>query len=104
MSSDSPDWWQKNDALRAEMGLPQYVPSRFTDGTYVHEAVAKLERTHDCDIRLSSHSPRYPSEWAVIVDGTVCLTVVRRRDANANNIYQISADEFRRRIRELVDD
>lgn len=103
MLSDRPPWWRENEELREEMGLPRYEPSRLADGTYVHEISEELEDEHDCTIQLVSDDPSYPSRWTVQVDGVGCADVGRRRDENRNTIYEISADELRRRVEETLE-
>ncbi|WP_049986449.1 hypothetical protein [Halobellus rufus] len=98
MSSDRPEWWDQNSELREELGLPEYEPSRFTDGTYVHEVVEEIESEYGMSVDLVSEDPSYPSQWVIRLGGTACVSVVRRRDDRGNNVYQISADEVRRQI------
>lgn len=97
-SSGTPDWWQKNSELREELGLPEYEPSRFIDGTYVHEVVAEVESKYGMTMELVSEDPSYPSKWIFQLGGVECASAVRHRDDRGNNVYQISADELRRQI------
>lgn len=102
MPTDRPDWWDANQALRDELGLPRYEPSQLLDGSYLHRVIDELEGEHGCEIDLVSHNPSYPSTWSVVVDGTTCVTMERRRDEHGNNVYQLSAAELRRHVeREL---
>lgn len=102
MPTNRPDWWEGNQALRDELGLPRYEPSRLRCGAYLHQVVADLETTHGCEIDLVSHNPSYPSSWCVVVDGTTCVTMERHRDERGNNVYQVSAAELRENVeREL---
>ncbi|MDS0222414.1 hypothetical protein NDI54_13785 [Haloarcula sp. S1AR25-5A] len=98
MSHERPQWWQKNAALRERMGLPEYEPSRLTDGTYVHEVLDEIEAKYDAQINLISEDPSYPSVWVFRLDGSDCVAVERHRDEKGNNVYQISASELREQI------
>jgi len=90
-----PDWWEENEGLREEMGLPQYVPPRFSDGTYTHEILSELEERFDCSIRFLGRNTVYPDEWEVQVDGETVMRIGRFRDGDSNTIYEMAADEFR---------
>ncbi|MFA1611779.1 hypothetical protein [Halobellus rubicundus] len=98
MPSDRPEWWERNAELREELGLPEYEPSRFADGTYVHEVIEELESEYGTEVELVSEDPSYPSRWVIRIGGTDCVSAVRRRDDHGNNVFQISADEVRKRI------
>ncbi|WP_254546890.1 hypothetical protein [Halomarina pelagica] len=97
MVDGKPEWWRRNDRLRAEMELPPYEPSRFRDGTYAHEVVDPLEATHDCTLRFVGFGG-YPADWEVRADGETLFTIGRHRDDNGNTVYEVDAAEFRRRV------
>lgn len=98
MPTDRPDWWDANQALRDELGLPRYEPSRLLGGAYLHQVINELEAEHGCEIELVSHNPSYPSNWRVVVDGTTCVKMERRRDEHGNNVYQLSVAELRQAV------
>lgn len=96
-----PEWWSHNETLRRQLGLPEYEPPRFEDGTYTHAVVPEVERAHDCTIRFrSAVNPEYPDDWRVVVDRTPVARVGRHRDKNGNTVYELTAEQFR----ELVAD
>jgi hypothetical protein len=103
MAHDYPEWWEKNAALREEMGLPEYEPSRFTDGAYVHEVIEEIEEEYDCEVELVSEDPSYPSQWTFRINGTDCAETRRHRDKNGNNVYQLTTSEFRRQVTETIE-
>lgn len=97
--AEKPDWWIANERVKAELDLPAYEPPRFADGTYTHEVVPGLAAEYDCTIRFVGVDPRYPEDWEVRVGGEPILEVGRRRDANGNTVYQLSAGEFEAKLR-----
>lgn len=103
MSSDRPSWWEKNAELRDDMGLPEYEPSRLSDGTYIHEFVDEIEAEYGQKVQLVSENPSYPSSWIFRLGGSDCAEVSRRRNESGNNVYQITATELHRRIAETID-
>jgi hypothetical protein len=99
---EKPPWWRRNEALREEMDLPAYEPSRFRDGVYTHEIVPKLEADHDATIRFVGFGDR-SGDWEVRADGEALFSVGRRRDENANTVYEIDAGTFERRVEAGLD-
>jgi len=97
-----PEWWLRNERERERMDLPSYEPSRFEDGTYVHETVSELEANHGCTIRFIGVNVRYPDSWEVRVDGERAFTVERSRDENGNTKYHLDAAAFRSRVEDAV--
>jgi hypothetical protein len=93
-STERPEWWEKNERLREEMGLPDYKPPKFSDGVFTHNVVKQLEDKHGCSIKFRSKQPRYPSQWEIHVDGRGVETTARRRTNSGNTIYQISSTAF----------
>ncbi|WP_336338758.1 hypothetical protein [Haloarcula brevis] len=85
------------------MGLPEYEPSRLTDGTYVHEIIDKIEAEYGVQVKLISEDPGHPSVWVFRLDGTDCVGVERHRDEKGNNVYQISASELRDQIVSVIE-
>jgi hypothetical protein len=97
-AGDRPDWWLENERLREEMALPEYVPPRFSDGTYTHEVVPELEERFDCSILFLGHNTVYPDQWEVQVDGETVMHVGHLRDGDGNTVYEIDAATFRSRL------
>lgn len=93
-----PAWWSKNEDLKATLDLPPYEPSRFRDGTYVHEVVPELEEGYGVDVRFVGVDPRYPEAWQVRVDGEGAFSIGRQRDDSGNTVYTMTATEFRTTI------
>lgn len=100
---DRPDWWATNEAIRAELDLPAYEPPRLADGTYTHEVVPDLEARHGCTIRFVGVNTTYPEAWALRVDGERVAELPRRRDANGNTVYGLTAAELRAAVASAVD-
>lgn len=98
--TEKPDWWSANEDVKASFDLPPYEPPRFADGTYTHEVVPGLEAEFDCTIRFVGVDPRYPDDWEVRVDGEPVLELGRRRDEYGNTVYEVTAAEFVRGVRE----
>jgi hypothetical protein len=92
--SDRPEWWVKNERLRTKMGLSEYEPPRFEDGTYTHEIVAPLEEKYDCEIRFIGINVDYHDDWGVRINGRTVLAIGRHRDENGNTVYEMSAKTF----------
>lgn len=101
--AEKPPWWRENERIKAEMGLPDYEPSRFEDGTYTHAVVEALERRYDCEVRFVGLNPGYPDDWHVRIDDVDEFTVGYRRDRNGNTVFQVPAEEFEDRVREIVE-
>ncbi|MFC6974622.1 hypothetical protein ACFQL1_07890 [Halomicroarcula sp. GCM10025709] len=95
---DVPPWWDENVEIRGELELPGYDAPRFDDGTYVHETVSELESRYDCQIRFIDPSPSKVSRWEIRVDGEPVETVHRRRDVDANTVFDITAAAFERLV------
>lgn len=93
-SREQPEWWQQNEQLREEMGLPAYRPPRFDDGVFTHNVVERLEAEYDCTITFRSKQPRHPCEWEIHIDGEEIGTTGRRRTDRGNTIYQLSSTAF----------
>jgi hypothetical protein len=99
-----PDWWSVNEALREEMGLHEYDPPRFADGTYTHEVVDPLEAEYDCTIQFRSDvNPEYPEDWQVRVDHEPVTRIARHRNADGNTVYDLTAEEFRESVLECLE-
>ena len=103
MSDDSagekPDWWSENERLRREMGLSEYEPPRFEDGTPTHEVVSELESRHGCDVQFRSDlNPEYPEDWVIRIDQESVARVARRRDENGNTVYETTPERFRETV------
>ena len=100
---DVPEWWRENQRLKAEMGLPEYEPPRFADGTYAYEVVEWIETEAECRIRFIGVDTRYGEDWEVRVDGETAFGIGRRRDDNGNTVYGMTAEAFEAAIRECLD-
>lgn len=94
-----PAWWSRNERLREELDLPAYEPSRLTDGTYVHEAITRLEATYECSIQLRVKNPQYSNTWSVIVDGKPRIDVDCRRTNRGNTIFRLTSTELETVVR-----
>ncbi|MFB6171045.1 MAG: hypothetical protein ABEJ23_00820 [Haloarculaceae archaeon] len=103
VDEDRPPWWETNEAIRDRLDLPAYEPPRFADGTYTHAVVPELEAECDCTIRLLGVDTTYPEPWELRVDGEYVRDVARRRDADGNTVYGITAAAFRQAVREAAD-
>lgn len=77
------------------MGLSEYRPPRFADGTYTHEVVESLEERYDCRIQFLGVDTRYPDDWEVRIDGTPAFEIGRHRDEQGNTVYERTAHAFR---------
>ncbi len=101
-SNSHPDWWQKNEQLRSELGLPPYEPPRFSDGIYVHNVIPELEEQCNCEIRLIGRDTRYGDEWRVEADGELLFEIGRSRTKSGNTVYECSAETFRSMVAESM--
>jgi hypothetical protein len=97
-NDDRPEWWTRSAELKSELNLPEYEPPRFSDGTYVHEVVERLEETHECTIQFGAVNPRYPDDWFVWIDGEQAFAIGRSRTIEANTRYEMTAAEFREAV------
>jgi hypothetical protein len=102
-AADRPDWWARNQRIREELDLPDYEPPRLADGTYTHEVVPDLEAEHDCTVRFIGINTTYPESWEFRVDGEPVGRIPRRRDANGNTVYGLTAEELRAAVWEAVE-
>lgn len=100
---DVPEWWRENQQLKAEMGLPAYVPPRFADDTYAYEVVERIEAEWECRIHFIGVNTRYEEDWEVRVDGETAFEIGRQRDDNGNTVYGMTAEAFEAAIREYLD-
>ena len=64
----------------------------------------ELETEHGCTVRLIGVNTTFPEDWELRVDGRTVREVERRRDANGNTVYGLTAAEFRRAVREAVEE
>lgn len=101
--SKRPEWWDRNQNLKQSMDLPEYAPPRFEDGTYLHSVTDELETEYECSVRIVGIDPRYPDDWEVQVNGKTMFEVGRHRDDNGNTVYELTADEFRRKFRSAME-
>lgn len=100
--ADRPGWWDTNEAIRDRLGLPEYEPPRLADGAYTHEVVPELEGVWNCRIRFIGVNTTFPEDWELRVDGRTVRSVERRRDANGNTVYGLTATELRETVRGAV--
>lgn len=98
---DRPDWWRRNERLRAALGLPAYEPPRFDDGTYVHEVLPPIEESFDCVLRLEKNTAR-SDDWELTVDGEPSMPVERYKDEAGNVVIETSSAEFAAELRTLL--
>lgn len=98
-----PDWWRDNERIRQAMDLPTYEPPQFEDGVYEHTVVPELESQYDCTIRFIGINTDYLDEWEVRVNDEHVLDIGRHRDSKGNTIYEMTAAEFRKKIRAVVE-
>lgn len=101
--SNRPQWWAESAAVKNSLDLPAYDPPRFRDGVYIHEVVNPLEEAHDCDILVGALNPHYPDDWQVWIDREPAFTIGRHRDANGNTVYEMTADQFRDAVIDVVE-
>lgn len=99
-----PEWWRKNDHLRAEMDLPKYSPPRFEDDGLAHEVTSSIERNHDCRIRFVGVNTTYPEEWEVRIDSQPAFFIGRYRDEEGNTVYEITSEAFREQVDNYLKD
>lgn len=85
------------------MDLPEYDPPRFEDGTYLHRVIDELETEYECPIQIVGINPRYPDNWEVKIDGELIFEVGRHRDDDGNTVYELTADQFRRRFHSAME-
>lgn len=102
--SNQPDWWDKNRQLKRGLGIPDYEPPRFDDGTYTHSVVDELEKVFGCEIRFVGYNTEYPDDWVVEVDGRKIMAIGRYRDENGNTVYKLTSDEFKRQLEPLLEE
>ena len=100
--ADRPGWWDTNEAIRDRLALPEYEPPRLADGAYTHEVVPELEGVWNCRIRFIGVNTTFPEDWELRVDGRTVRSVERRRDANGNTVYGLTATELRETVRGAV--
>lgn len=103
-ASDRPDWWLENARIRETMDLPKYEPTRFSDGTYLHEVVSALEAEYDCKIRLFAVNPKYPDKWHVRVNGQQVMDIERTKDGKGNTVYETTAEAFESKLRSRLEE
>lgn len=101
--ADVPTWVEENRQLKARLDLPEYEPPRFADGTHTYEIVDPLEAEYGREIRFVGKDTAYLDDWDVMVDQEAVLTIGRHRDENGNTVFELSADEFDRRLRDALD-
>jgi hypothetical protein len=97
-SEERPEWWVENEELREFLGLPEYTPPRFADGVHTHDVIPELEERYGCDIRPLGINTRYLEEWELRIDNEFAFMISRHRDENGNTVYEITSDEFRKRV------
>lgn len=102
VDQEKPEWWLRNEEDRAALDLPPYEPSRFEDGTYLHEVVREIERKHSCEIQFIGVNTDYLDEWEVRIDGEDVFSIGRSRDDRGNTIFHMSADRFASEIEQEI--
>lgn len=100
--SGKPSWWQRNQALREQLDLPDYEAPRFADGRYTYRIVDDLEAEYGCVLRFVGFNTEYPDDWAVEADGERLFDVGRHRDSNGNTVYELTGGEFVRRVEDAL--
>ena len=101
---EDPPWVAENASLREAMGLPAYSPPQFDDGTPVHRVISQLEATHDLAILLMGVNTAAFDPLEVRIDGNPTFEVGRTRTADGNTIYLMTAEEFRKAVREALEE
>lgn len=101
--STYPDWWHRNVEQFRAHGMRPYRPPRFCDDVLTPPIIDDLSAEFEVEIRFRSVASGTDSNWELWVDGRCVETVERRREAEGYTVYELSSDEFRRRVREAVD-
>lgn len=100
--ADLPAWWRRAVREFDDHGLRPYRPPRFVDGTPTHEVVPDLEADLGVDVAFRSVGGDHDT-WGVYVDGARVRGIGRHRSPSGYTVYEVTAEEFERSIREYVE-
>lgn len=98
--AELPDWWREAIEEFREHGLRPFRPPRFSDGVPKHAVVSELERELGVEIRFRGTNVTHGDDWQVEVDGEPVGLVGRHRSAAGYTVYELTAAEFERFVRE----
>jgi hypothetical protein len=100
--SKLPSWWRSNIREFEANGLRTYLPSLFADGAIVQLIIERLAAEYKVDIRLVGAGVRYGDNWDLRVDGETVASLERRRDRAGYTVFEISSDEIKEMVEEIV--
>jgi hypothetical protein len=93
-----PVWWSECEQLKESLGIPDYEPPRFEDGTYTYNIMLELEDRYNCTIQFRGINTEYLDAWEVYVEGEPVISIGRHRDKKGNTVFEMSADNFIKEI------
>jgi hypothetical protein len=99
-----PGWWQRAIAHFEERDLAPYRPPRFADGTLEPGVVRALETELGVSIELRCKNATLGADWTVLVDGDDVVTIGRHRSRERYTVFELTAEEFRERVRSALED
>jgi hypothetical protein len=101
--STYPGWWRRNvEEFRAH-GMRPYRPPRLADGTLSPPLLDDLREEFGVELRFRSVDPGSGSDWQLVVDGEAVATVEHRRHGDGYTVYDLSAGELRRVVRDATE-
>lgn len=99
-----PEWWRRNVELHRAYDMRPYRPPRFDDGEAVPPVVDELEREFGVDVALRGFAAADgDADWDAWVDGERVVALDHRRDESGSSVYGVTAEEFRRLVRDAVE-
>lgn len=102
--TDFPAWWRRNVEEFRRHRMRPYRPPRFADGAVTTAVIEDVEVEHDVDVRVRSVNPHEEGDWKVWVDGEPVAAIGRTRTPEGTARYAVTAGEFRRLVRDAVEE
>jgi hypothetical protein len=97
-----PEWWYTAAMEYNRFELRPYRPPKFVDQSIVQPVIKKLQAKNNIHISLMCKNPVPGKDWEVIVDNELCCNIGRHRDPSGYTIYELTEEEFIKRVEACV--
>jgi len=100
-----PEWWQRNVEIHRANDMRPYRPPRFADGESIPPVVEDLERELGVRVSLRGFAAADgDANWGAWVNGERVASIDHRRTESGASRYGLGSEEFRRLVREAIEE
>lgn len=98
-----PNWWRKAVNLFDNYDLRPFRPPRFKDDVFKHEVIDRLESEFNINIQFRCFEDRCDGDWEIQIDGKLISHVGRHRSTAGYSVFEITSEEFEKKVREHIE-